>query len=189
MVKFLSRSFLILAIKISLMIFLLIPLVVLAWGDCPFGLIDCPYPGECSRYVDTDNDGICDLAQLAPEDRGTLTIPSDVEIKDRVYYFLPISLILIFFYVLGSFMVKKKVISLVNHRKIWNILLLITFFISGILGILLLLRLDFGWVIPLPFNILFWHVEAGIAMTVISVFHIIWHWPYFKKLFKFKKRI
>jgi len=189
LVKFLSRSFLTLAIKISLMIFLLIPLVALAWGDCPFGLIDCPYPGECLRYVDTDNDGICDLSQLAPEDRGTLTIPSDIEIKRRVYHFLPISLILIFFYALGCFLAKKKIISTASHRKIWNILLLITFFISGILGILLLLRLDFGWVIPLPFNILFWHVEAGIAMTIISVFHIIWHWPYFKRLFRFKKRI
>ena len=187
--KFLSRSFLILAIKISLMIFLLVPLVALAWGDCPFGLIDCPYPGECSRYVDSDNDGICDLSQLTPEDRGALTIPSDIEIKRRVYHFLPISLILIFFYVLGSFMVKKKVISLVNHRRIWNILLLITFFISGILGILWVIRLDLGWRISLPFSILFWHTETGIAMTVISIFHIIWHWPYLKKLFRFKKRV
>lgn len=189
MVKFSSRTFLILAVKMSLMIFLLIPLVALAWGDCPFGLIDCSYPGECSRYVDTDNDGICDLSQLAPEDRGTLTIPSEIEIKRRVYHFLPISLILIFFYALGCFSAKKKIISAANHRKIWNILLLITLFISGILGILLLLRLDFGWVITLPFNILFWHVEVGIAMAVISVFHIIWHWSYFKRLFRFKKRI
>jgi len=102
---------------------------------------------------------------------------------------LPIFLILIFFYALGCFLAKKKIISVANHRKIWNILLLITFFISGILGILLLLRLDFGWVIPLPFNILFWHVEAGIAMTIVSIFHIIWHWSYFKRLFRFKKRI
>lgn len=189
MVKLLSGSFLTLAIKISLMIFLLIPLVALAWGDCPFGLIDCPYPGECLRYIDTDNDGICDLSQLAPEDRGTLTIPSDIEIKRHVYHFLPISLILTFFYILGCFLAKKKILSTASHRKIWNILLLITFFISGFLGILLLLRLDFGWLILLPFDILFWHVEAGIAMTVISIFHIIWHLPYFKKLFRFKKRI
>lgn len=42
---------------------------VMAWDDCPKGLVDDPYPGECSRYVDTDNDGICDHSQPAPEDR------------------------------------------------------------------------------------------------------------------------
>lgn len=42
---------------------------VMAWDDCPKGLVDDPYPGECSKYIDTDNDGICDHSQPAPEDR------------------------------------------------------------------------------------------------------------------------
>ena len=41
----------------------------MAWDDCPKGLVDDPYPGECSKYLDTDNDGICDHSQPAPEDR------------------------------------------------------------------------------------------------------------------------
>jgi len=87
-VKFLSRSFLTLAIKISLIIFLLIPLVALAWGDCPFGLIDCPYPGECSRYVDTDNDGICDLSQIAPEDKIGELLLSQVILKSNAMFII-----------------------------------------------------------------------------------------------------
>lgn len=193
--KNLLSRFLFLIIKASLIAFLLLPSDILAWEDCPFGLINDPYPGECVCYIDTDNDGICDLSQSAPLDRGILNIPYEIKYKNEiktkfdVYNFLPISLILIFFYALGSFLVKMKVISLVNHRKIWNILLLITFLISGVLGILFMIRLNFGWEITLPFNILFWHIETGIAMTFISIFHIIWHWPYFKKLFKFKRKI
>jgi hypothetical protein len=32
-------------------------------AECPFGLVDDPYPGECGRYIDENNDGICDLSQ------------------------------------------------------------------------------------------------------------------------------
>ncbi len=49
--------------------FILIPKTVFAWDDCPKGLVNDPYPGECPRYVDTDDDGICDHSQPAPEDR------------------------------------------------------------------------------------------------------------------------
>ncbi len=48
---------------------ILVPASASAWDDCPFGEIDDPYPGECNRYMDTDDDGICDHSQLAPEDR------------------------------------------------------------------------------------------------------------------------
>ena len=74
-----------------------------------------------------------------------------------------------------------------NHRKFWNILLLITFLASGILGILLVIRINLGIAMLLPFNIMFWHVEIGIAMVVISIFHTLWHLPYFKNLFMIKK--
>ncbi|MCX5973650.1 MAG: hypothetical protein NTU59_03040, partial [Coprothermobacterota bacterium] len=38
----------------------------LAWDDCPLGLVDDPYPGACPRYVDTNDDGICDHSQSDP---------------------------------------------------------------------------------------------------------------------------
>ena len=31
--------------------------------DCPFGMINDSYPGSCGRYVDRNNDDICDLSQ------------------------------------------------------------------------------------------------------------------------------
>jgi len=30
---------------------------------CPFGQVNDPYPGQCKRYVDTNDNGICDLSE------------------------------------------------------------------------------------------------------------------------------
>ena len=188
-------------------------ITVVAWGDCPRGEVLCE--GECGLFVDIDNDGICDHSQPAPKDRNSNTTDqvTEEEIQEdkygletiaandialsvktgtqeqqgRIYHLLPISLFLTSLYLISHFLSKKKIISIADHRKIWNILLLISFLISAILGILLVVKINFGTVIPLPFNTLFWHVEIGIAMTAISVFHILWHWAYFKNMFKIKK--
>ena len=34
-----------------------------AVGSCPFGEIDCEFPGKCGRYVDWDEDKVCDYSQ------------------------------------------------------------------------------------------------------------------------------
>jgi hypothetical protein len=101
------------------------------------------------------------------------------------YGFLPITVITILFYFTTLLTSKKGKLKLINHRKIWNILLLATFLVSAILGILLVIRIEFGIPVNLGFNILAWHVYAGIPMVVISIFHILWHISYLEKLFKF----
>lgn len=254
----------------ALLIFILIPTVVSAWSNCLAGE-SCE--SESESFVDTDNDGICDHSQPAPENRegsvlnagteeelhdliegrelketktvaevaeiyqidatkyaealskyyGANIKPSDAfqllhndyvvapsvakdiailvktgqkitegtesnsDKRKRNYHLLPISLPIIALYFIGCILSKKKMINFITHRKFWNILLLITFLVSGILGILSAVRINFNLPIHSPFNILFWHVEIGIAMTVISVFHVLWHWAYFKSLFKVKR--
>lgn len=32
-------------------------------AGCPYGMVSCPYPGQCGRYIDATGDGICDLSQ------------------------------------------------------------------------------------------------------------------------------
>jgi len=69
--------------KRVVLIFLLVIIsstTAFAWDDCPKGLVDDPYPGECSKYIDTDNDGICDHSQPAPEDREVVV--EDVEVVE-----------------------------------------------------------------------------------------------------------
>ncbi|MCK5212043.1 hypothetical protein KAJ89_05050 [Candidatus Parcubacteria bacterium] len=173
----------------ALILLILIPTTALAWNDCPYNETDCPSPGECSRYIDTDNDKICDWSQLPPKDRdngiyGIINLESENKQSKIMYHLLPISLLLIIFYAITHILSRKKIISIVNHRKIWNVLLLISFLISGILGILLIIKINFNIINFLPFNALFWHVETGIAMFIICVIHIIERRYYFKNLFK-----
>ena len=178
-----------------LLLLLLFPVVGLAWDNCPYGEVDDPYPGKCNRYVDTDHDQICDLSQPTPENRIAKVIKTDQKTikleltnnnKKMTYHLVPISLFLIILYAISRILLKKKIITLITHKRIWNILLLITFLISGILGILLIIRINFNITAPTRFNSLFWHVELGIAMFIISIFHVIERWYFFKNIFKTK---
>ena len=95
------------------------------------------------------------------------------------YDFVNMTGFLIAVYAVSFGLNEGKIISLRAHRRVWNAMLLFTFLVCAIIGILLVLRINYGIVVQLPFNMLYWHVEAGIAMTVISVFHILWHRDYF----------
>lgn len=33
--------------------------------NCPFNLLNDPYPGKCARYADIDSNGICDLSEIS----------------------------------------------------------------------------------------------------------------------------
>ena len=79
---------------------------VVAWNNCPFGEINETYPGNCGRYIDTDDDGICDLSQPAPENRveqkeGTESGNASIKMESggrRIdYFFIPIVLLLVVF--------------------------------------------------------------------------------------------
>ena len=81
-------------VTLLIIIFILVAfssISIYAWDNCPYGLEDDPYPGECKRYIDTDGDGICDRSQPAPEDRNADIALSDnninENIKDDISYF------------------------------------------------------------------------------------------------------
>jgi len=209
------------------------------WNDCPRGETDCEYPGICRSYVDTNDDGICDHSQPAPqEDKdGDLIVSSEYTSKMTVqvtentgyetiddngataddsefstdneiaiipglndseptggnapdgssrlsYYLGPIILITGILYGLSYLLSAKHIIKVVVHRRIWNVVLLVSTIISALLGLELILGIDFNLDISLPFNSLFWHVEAGVVMGLIAVFHVMWHWCYFQKMLK-----
>lgn len=181
------------------------------WNDCPQGKVNCAYPGDCSKYIDMNNDGICDNSQPATQE-GTEKPAPDLEVTENYpagldivvagdselshignkagnrkndYYLIPILLLVGISYGLSYLLSAKGIIRAIVHRKIWNVVLLVATMISALLGLILIFRIDFNVSVSLPFNILFWHVEASIAMGMIAVFHILWHWRYFQKIFKF----
>ena len=100
------------------------------------------------------------------------------------YMVSPIAIGFLLIYSLSFFLYKTKRIRISTHRKIWNVLLLATFLITGIFGLILTIQLDYTLPFTLPINLLFWHVEAGIVMTLISLFHMGWHFNYYRNLLR-----
>jgi len=99
------------------------------------------------------------------------------------YNFLLLSSLVFAFYFFSFYLSKTKKISLITHRRIWNIILLISFLISGIIGLILALFIDQKWSISWYLPMLWFHVESGIIMALVSIFHTFWHLPYFRSLF------
>lgn len=174
-------------------IFAFKPASTYAWDDCVFDKVNDKFPGECARYIDTDNDNICDHSQPAPENRDLLAALGQGSIQEEKnaiadkkikndYHFGLISIILLFSYIISFLLTKFKKISIVLHRKLWNIFLTLSFMPTAILGILLVLKISYGINIDLPFKMVFWHVETGIIFTLVAIFHILWHLPYYKNL-------
>lgn len=100
------------------------------------------------------------------------------------YNVSPIAIGFFLIYAVSFILYKTKKIKITVHRKIWNVLLLATFLITGLFGLILTIQLDYQLPFKIPFDILFWHVEAGVAMTLISFFHIAWHFNYYRNLLR-----
>jgi len=221
-------------IILSTLIFILVAfssISIYAWDNCPFGLEDDPYPGECKRYIDTDGDGICDFSQPAPEDRDTSVSLNEENIKENTeddnkyfkeidekvtgglfiaeaastqktvsdspslerkslpgYYFLEIFFVSLLIYFGGKFLARKLEISFCKEKKFWNVFLLISFIGSAGTGMILVFIRDYDWFRSINFNFLFWHVEFSIIMTLLGIFHALWHLKYYLSIFKKKKK-
>ncbi len=100
------------------------------------------------------------------------------------YRFIFFSALTIGTYLLSLIFVRLNIYKKKIHRRIWNILLLVTFLVSGILGLILVLQINYQILSSWFLQFLKWHVDFGIGMAWISIFHIIWHYPYFKNMFR-----
>jgi len=54
-------------------------------ATCPYGMVNDPYPGQCSRYIDINVDGICDFSQATAtaSDQGASTTYSDPQSSEN----------------------------------------------------------------------------------------------------------
>lgn len=102
----------------------------------------------------------------------------------RPYNALLITGICLAAYLLTFVLVKLGKIKKITHRKIWNVVLLFTCLVSCLLGLVLALQINYRFGMDYFRDLLKLHVEFGIAMTVVVIFHIIWHLKYYKNLFK-----
>jgi spermidine synthase len=106
------------------------------------------------------------------------------------YPLFPVSVITILAYFTTWLFTKWEIFPLRTHRKFWNYLLLITFLVSGIIGLLSVIKINYKLEIPHYDQLLKWHVAFGIAMVVIALFHLSWHLKYyFSRSAKISKKL
>jgi spermidine synthase len=98
------------------------------------------------------------------------------------YHLLLISALSISGYLLTYFLVKMGILTKLLHRQIWNSILMLSFFISGILGILLVIQLNYQLEWPFMKPLMVWHVDAGIVLCLVATFHFLWHSSYYGKM-------
>jgi len=108
--------------------------------------------------------------------------------QKRSYSLLLISLLCFGLYGFTSYLMELKIFRKFVHRRIWNVLLLLTFLGSAVLGIILVVLINYNMRSQLFLDYLYWHVQVGIAMSVIALIHIVWHWKYFRNLFSRKSK-
>ncbi len=97
------------------------------------------------------------------------------------YHLISIGLLLILSYLVSLLMVRLQLFSPTLHKRIWNNLLLLFFFSTAILGLLLAVKVNYKLDISWIDGATRWHVDLGIGFAFISIFHLSRHLGYFKK--------
>ena len=122
--------------------------------------------------------------EAVAEEETTVEKPADNTPQKKPYDLILITALTLGLYALTFILVKANVLKKTTHRKIWNSILLITALVSCLLGFFLVLQINYGWKMDWFWKVKFYHVEFGIAMTIVALFHIFWHMNYWKTLFK-----
>jgi len=102
---------------------------------------------------------------------------------NQPYSLIPIALIILLLYFFSWGLAKTGEIRIINHRRFWNILLLLTFLVTGGLGILLIIQINYRIEAPWIKKVLKWHVDFGIALVCVALIHLWRHIRYYTDLF------
>ena len=145
---------------------------------------DTAVEGGTGSTTNTDQGTLIDTATSAGTGNAT-----SINNNKHSYHFIPILAATVVLYGLTWILSVRKIITSKLHRKLWNVILLCSTAVSALLGLFLILSIDFDINISLPFSMLFWHVEVGIVSGIVALFHIIWHWRYFITILKAPNKV
>ncbi len=106
----------------------------------------------------------------------------------KAYLLIPVSSLVILFYLFTLLLSRLRIIKRSTHRKIWNVLLLITFLVTAVLGLFLAIQANYRFKVSFLSRLLILHVDFGIGMAVIAIIHFLWHWDYYTGLFTGKRK-
>lgn len=92
-------------------------------------------------------------------------------------------------YLLTYSMYRTNLMKRRFHINLWNLILLLSFLISGLAGFMLLILLEIGVSLPVNSQLLYWHAEFGVTLAVVTIIHLKNYWKSSRSIiFKTKKR-
>jgi hypothetical protein len=86
-------------------------------------------------------------------------------------------------YIFTYSLYRLNLISKSLHVNVWNLIVGLVFTISAGAGFLLLFLLDFGFKLPISPQLLYWHVEFGITLALVTLFHLHAYWRSSRAIF------
>ena len=98
---------------------------------------------------------------------------------NTAYPLIPVTLITLLAFITTRIFARWSIFPLRWHRRLWNHLLLIAFLVSGLLGLLSVIKVNYKLEIPGYDTYLQWHVSFGIALVIIAGLHISWNIRFF----------
>ncbi len=126
------------------------------------------------------------ISKVSFFDNNFLLQEKQIKKNKKPYDLIFISLLTFILYFFTLTLSKFNVLKKFQHRKIWNVLLLLTFLVSCLFGFFLVIQINYNFVMDWFRTVLYWHVQVGISMTIIAVLHILWHLKYFVNIVKKK---
>jgi spermidine synthase len=100
-----------------------------------------------------------------------------------MYHVISTTFTAILLYLVSYFFYRIGYFSLQLHRKFWNLVLALAFFLTAGAGLFVALQMNYKWNISFIKEILRWHVEFGIGLAAMGLIHFFWHLNYYGKYF------
>jgi hypothetical protein len=186
---------------VVLLIVLLTPIAVYAWNDCPYGLLNDPFPGQCPRYTDTNQNDICDHSespssttlnsssanQQTGVNDGNGTVSDVQEVKSvpaESYNLIPLATTTLILYLVSYLLYLEDRLKRNMFFNIWKYVLIASFILTGVTGLLLVIFVNYGIQTSWNLTIDFWHAEFAVIMAVSTLLHFHLYWKQVKKIFR-----
>ncbi len=87
------------------------------------------------------------------------------------YHIIPVSILIIGAYLLTHYLFSKGILKPQKHKRLWNLLLMGSFFGSGLTGVLLIYMINFSVSLAYRQGLGYWHVELSILMVIAALIH------------------
>lgn len=130
----------------------------LAWLDCPYSRVNDPYPGSCFRYLDQNQDKVCDHSQAE---------------RSAVYQALALFLPLAIYFIHWVLVYKTKPRGFIYC---WNLILLLSFILVAFTGLYLFITNQSTSLLN------YLHYLSGIVFIELALAHFLRHLAYYKRL-------